>query len=324
MPYSCAAKYKSTKALRGDRALFDQLSMVSFHTSNDIATKLVLSLPTGPLSVRSDRSFIPHTLTGNQLTIYVPADRKQRQTSYRSQLPKFFANFLGVDEAALFGISSIITSHTRDLDGVLSEQDIPFVSWIEKPVIVLDEPSDPEPSGTFTPEPSGSDTATSADERPRPFSPEIPTPTPTRHGRTVDAEDGARSQTPPQFGDFIDRVVRSAQRASGRQRDGVNNEAYPVYNHVATFGNRELNEWAHDRRIGAAGEAFVSPFQPSLPPLAYPLTPHPGLRNPNPPRPPLLHTRKLAQHHPRRSRALDALRRPARLDRPRNRRYRVP
>ncbi len=31
-----------------------------------------------------------------------------------------------------------------------------------------------------------------------------------------------------------------------------------VFDHTATFGIRDLNEFSHDRRIGAAGEAYVS------------------------------------------------------------------
>ncbi len=34
-----------------------------------------------------------------------------------------------------------------------------------------------------------------------------------------------------------------------------------VFDHTATFGIRDLNEFSHDRRIGAAGEAYVSSSQ---------------------------------------------------------------
>ena len=99
-----------------------------------------------------------------------------------------------------------------------------------------------------------------------------------RHG----ADHATIEQTPlpTQYPRLIEQVVRSAQRAGlrhdapgGTDRFGVA-DASPspdlfndTFDHTATFGDRDANEFAHDRRIGAAGEAFVR-HRISIPPTS--------------------------------------------------------
>ncbi|KAI4920156.1 hypothetical protein J4E90_002296 [Alternaria incomplexa] len=149
--YCCAAKYKSVKALHGDHSLFETLSAVRIFRG-DIATHLVIDTkdPDLRLSVRSERSFIHHERTTDSLRIYVPKGPKQRQSSYRSQLPKLLADIMEVDDSARHDISVIIGSDLRALDDILIELDISCVSWITKPVLNLpnDEDEDEDEDGS--------------------------------------------------------------------------------------------------------------------------------------------------------------------------------
>jgi hypothetical protein len=172
---------------------------------------------------------------------------------------------LDLSQAATFNVSSIIASALEDLEDILGEQDIPSVEWINKPVIVIPEPVEPRQPITPAPSVDDSDAATLFDPRSGLITPSA---TPPRHGRTVnvlEARDHVEATPPAQYPDFIDQVVRSAQRAGPRARNvsptiadsAPEPEAYPQFDHQATFGTRDGNAFVHDRRIGAAGEAYV-------------------------------------------------------------------
>jgi hypothetical protein len=260
---SCAAKYKSSKALRNDSKLFDQLEGSWIYTTDEITTKLILSINTKTFTVESDRSFIHHEFTADNLDIYVPANLKQRRACYRSQLPELLRDLLGVGPAATFNISSIVTSDLEDLEDILIEQDIPPVEWIQKPVLVIPDPVGNETLSTSASNVDGSNSVTLMTPRS-----EIVTPqgSPTQQSRReVSVTSDVEATPPEQYPEFIEQVVRSAQRAGYRHRDAQvpvanappddNEERY--FNHLETFGRRDENAFVHDRRIGAAGEAFV-------------------------------------------------------------------
>ncbi|CAO2653065.1 Nn.00g024760.m01.CDS01 [Neocucurbitaria sp. VM-36] len=267
--YCCAAKYKSIKALRDDKTLFDQLSNVRIYTTSEISTHLVLALRTGSLSVQSDRVFIHHEVVEDHIKIYVPAEERQRKTCYRSQLPELLASILGVDASAKFNISSIVISDLRDLDDVVREQDVPTVDWIEKPVFSTSEVSEDDHDGAPTPRSAfgDSDTGTFVNQESRPLTPRTPSRHENEYQRTpsrANVQDMIRDATPAQYTRLIEQVVQSAQRANNQQlaRNIDVARTAPLdeegdFDHVAIFGVRENNEFAHDRRIGAVGEAFV-------------------------------------------------------------------
>lgn len=159
-----------------------------------------------------------------------------------------------------FNISTIITSSFEDLQDVLLEQDIPPVDWIEQPIIIIphivnERPSTPDSTA------ESSDT-TIIDPRLGLVTPDA---TPTRSARTASAADTdyfTEVTPPPKYPDLIDQVVRSAQRASHRYHAPDRPSPSPMpqarhFDHQATFGTRTGNAFVHDRRIGAAGEAFV-------------------------------------------------------------------
>jgi hypothetical protein len=270
---SCAAKYKSVKALRGERELFEQLHCTQIYFTANMSTNLVLKLGTTPITVQSDRPALHHELSESQLVLYVPSSQRQRESCYRSQVPVLLAHLLGVSPTAKHDIHLILNQPPEDLDILLSELDIPHVDWIERPVAeVYDLPEDEIPvtpparpaenlsafsvSGSTIRETSALRTdAGNSRQSSRTWvndDIQIPPNTPTRH-----------------YERLIEQVVQSAQRASHRQDlSGANTvplrNAPPIhdalgytFDHTATFGDRDANPMAHDTRIGAAGEAYV-------------------------------------------------------------------
>jgi hypothetical protein len=267
---SCAAKSKSSKALRDDRALYEQLSMASVFTTSQITTSLVYPRATGPLSIPSARSFVHHSVTHGNLQIYVPADASQRKACYRSQLPKLLATILDVDASGIFDVSRTLSADLRDMDEIMVEQDIKHVGWIAKPTLQIPHTDEEEPwvsahashaassfdrVSTF----DGNDTATLAYPLPGSSNPGT---TLACYGRTI-PEETFETISPSQYPELIEMVVRSAQRAGARylgdededEDEDEEDEDYQYFDYVRKFGSHEQIAW---RRIGAAGEAYVS------------------------------------------------------------------
>jgi hypothetical protein len=256
--YSCAAKHKSTNALRDDRELFVRLSNITIYTTTNISTNLVLTLDKTTLSIQSDRSYIHSDFRDRFPNIYVPANLRQQHECYRSQLPKLLIELMGVDSSATFDVSEILRSSIRDLEDVLVAQDITPVSWIERPVVEFAEDADDATSDDDSPALTRSD-STSQFAR---FH---------QHTNFYRERDGYESPpTPPsQFGNFVDQVVKYAQRAHETWEAGdaasSHDEEHQEFDHNDVFGSRERNAFAHDRRIGAAGEAYASvPLAPMI------------------------------------------------------------
>lgn len=256
---SCAAKHKSGRALRGDQGLFEQLSRMLIYTTNDISTSLVLPLTSGTISVQSDRLSMHHDISGGMIKIYIPEDQDLRRVCYRSQLPKLLAKIMDVGDDAAYNILSIITASLRDLYNILSEQDIPSVEWITRPIleiaenVVDDRPC--TPVSIFV----GSDTTTLLGQRSALLTPE---PTPLRYPRPAHRsiiEESAESTPPSRYPELIGQVVRSARNAAMKYNDlegEIEENAEPQYiDNTSAFGSEE---WMARRRIGAAGEAYVN------------------------------------------------------------------
>ncbi|KAH4095486.1 hypothetical protein HBH46_167370 [Parastagonospora nodorum] len=263
--YCCAAKYKSSKALRSDSALFEQISQAIIYTTDDITTNLVLSLPSRSISVESDRLAIHHDLSDGQIKIYVPADEQQRRSCYRSQLPKVLVTILEVPLIATFDISSIVSCSLLDLENVLIEQDISSVEWIERPVIFIPDVAVEQRPSTPASTIAESEAATLVNIGVGPITPEATTIRYRRSVSRLDPEDFIETAPPEQYPDLIEQVVGSARQAGHRYRNIEADDIYePIlrsqnreFDHSATFGVRSGNGFIHDRRIGAAGEAYV-------------------------------------------------------------------
>jgi hypothetical protein len=270
---SCAAKHKSIQTLRGDSALFQQLCGATISTTNDISTNLVLDRTGSALSVRSERSFIHHEILDGKLQIYVPVEASQQRACYRSQLPQLLASIMGLGAAAAFNITNIISATLFDLDNILSEQDIPQVDWVTKPVLeILVEADQSADVPDFTGDESEGETLVDTT-----YGTRTPGATPSRRSRTpynFYPDQFVETVRPTQYPDLIERVVRSAHRASARylgEEPGAV-EAHQHFDYKATFGAQDTVAW---RRIGAAGEAYVR-FS-----LDYPCTPDSVSRSTN-------------------------------------------
>jgi hypothetical protein len=150
-----------------------------------------------------------HQLLDGQLIIWVPSVQQQRRMCYRLQLPKLLATILNIDQSAVFDISEIIKSNPRELDDVLVEQDIPAVSWIEKPVTNMSESEEGEHQQPSRPTSEDSDVATLVDENPSQLKSEIP----IRRGRKV-SQLAPGEQKSSQHGKRTDSVMGIAQQSS--------------------------------------------------------------------------------------------------------------
>jgi hypothetical protein len=168
---------------------------------------------------------------------------------------------MGLGASAAFNITSIISATLLDLDNILNEQDIPQVDWIQKPVFELpvevEIPVEADRSA-HVPDLTGdeSDGETLVDP---PYETRTPGATPSRRSRTPVSfypDQYVETVRPTQYPDLIERVVRSARRASARylgEEPGAV-EAHQHFDYKATFGAQDTDAW---RRIGAAGEAYV-------------------------------------------------------------------
>ncbi|RAR05911.1 hypothetical protein DDE83_007182 [Stemphylium lycopersici] len=202
--YCCAAKHKSPKALRGDHRLLEQLSTAKIVRA-DLSTELLLNFEEPdvendpditPSSVKSERASLHHEIVEGCLKVYVPKDQQQFRTCFRSQLPRLLGDFVGIDYTAHHDISVIISSDPRDLDDVLTEHDIPCVSWIERPTLDLgDDVSGVESDETLVNQATSLSTPT--------------TPTPRRPRHSIDS---AISVTPDHSAPRDDRSQNQRQR----------------------------------------------------------------------------------------------------------------
>jgi hypothetical protein len=244
--------------LRDDREFFDRLSNITIYTTTNISTNLVLALDKTTLSVQSDRSYIHSEFSERFYKIYVPANLRQQQECYRSQLPKLLTELMEVDSSATFDVSEIIRSSIHNLENVLVAQDITPVSWIEKPTIEVGEGAD---DATFS---DGDAVITRNGSTSLSMSAQIRQHNNITHERI---RYDSPHVPPSQFGDFVDQVVRYAQQAHERYISGdeasFHDEEHEDFDHNDVFGSREWNAFAHDRRIGAAGEAYAS-VRPTL------------------------------------------------------------
>ena len=199
-----------------------------------------------------------------KLTIYVPEDPRQRRVCYRSQLPRLLANLTGCDAAAVDDISNIVSCQANELNDVILERDITDVTWIAQPtldLIELQENEQPQIQNDVRQDSPDdiarlerNDSADTSDARSAPrASSVLPV-------AVVEQLRGARGATrlttyssisqQEQYRKLLDQLFHSAR--------GMANQLVCTFDSSATFGIKETNEFIYNRRIGAAGEAFVS------------------------------------------------------------------
>jgi hypothetical protein len=153
-------------------------------------------------------------------------------------LPEVLTIILGIGKHATFNVSSIVTATIGELEEVLEELDVSPVEWIENPTVkVLEGGEDERPAS------QRSGVLTLVD----------------RSRRSISVVDAQETESYPEL---IEQIVRLAQRAAtgyldARAAAADTDENIHYFSYLSTVGRRSRHSAAYDRRIGAAGEAYV-------------------------------------------------------------------
>jgi hypothetical protein len=262
-----------------------------------MSTNLVLDLDGEVLSETSDKLNVHYQIEEDQLKVYVPKELFQQDSSYRSQLPLLFRNILGIEsEAANYPISLVLQADINILDDIMKEWDIDQIEWIEKPQLssYLIEESNAEAlrsaaiSISASPpidisnhvkegEPISSSNMASAAFMPlSSMSPKINTASEVGT-ETILVEETVRvsgqysSNAVPvgtirnSYRCLLDQIIKKVndgketwEMTDIRNVLPENVDGEEIQNIAIIFGDRNLDRFAHDSKIGAAGELFVS------------------------------------------------------------------
>lgn len=236
--------------------MFEQLANVRIHTTDLIATDLVLQINDKTHKAQSDRLSLLHAIVNGQLRIFFPEDPTRLRISCRSQLPRLVATITASEVAAIDDISNIISCSIDELEDVLTERDITDVSWITKPVIDLNEFQELEPSevlGGASRNDSAEDTYVyrklSSDSNGASLRSRGVSVTSVDHHRHSQSDLAYEAQQ-ARYQDLIEQLICVAH--------GETNEDNGYFDNTATFGSPIMDISLYNRRIGAAGEVFVS------------------------------------------------------------------
>ena len=211
-------------------------------------TSLVVNLKHRQVTVNSDRVYLHSEILDGQLKLYVPNDHVQQKTCYRSQLPNQLRKILGIrSEGAAFPISLILSNDIEILDDVMQEQDISPVPWITKPPREGASPRTEHRGTPGTPSSIGN----------------LGSP------RWRAASGIGTPATTSRYRDLLQHIITHVNGSSHENEAGVwnlleirdalpgNGEHGKTFDRDATFGERDRDQMAHDRKIGAAGELYV-------------------------------------------------------------------
>jgi hypothetical protein len=184
-----------------------------------------------------------------QLKLYVPNHPVEQKRCYRSQLPTLLCKILGISSLeAAFPISLILSSDIETLDDVLQEQDISSVPWITKPPREDASPRIEQRGILGTP---GSSTGNLS-------------PPTWRIANSTRAP-----ATTTRYRDLLGQIISRVNGSNHEDENGVwnlseiqdalpgNGEHGQIFDRDGTFGERDRDQMAHDRKIGAAGELYV-------------------------------------------------------------------
>jgi hypothetical protein len=226
--------------------------------------------------------YLHFEILNGQLKLYVPNDRIQQKACYRSQLPTLFREILGISSpAADFPISLILSNDIEVLDDLMQESDISPVPWITKP---LRDVASPQIEYRSTSGAAGS-TPSSGEVSPRVPLFVTPSGTTNLFGQSsgtatlyndslshprwrIDSGIGTPAAT-NQYRDLLNHIIARVNGSNCEDEVGVWNlsemgdalprsgEAGQIFDRDATFGVRDSDQMAHDRKIGSAGELYV-------------------------------------------------------------------
>lgn len=215
--------------------------------------------------------------TGLQgIKIFVPADTHERRTCYRTQLPGAILTILGIkDTEALLPINRLLNMQheTSSEASLMEEHDIPLVSWVTPPdTLFVRRAASPETG----PLESASDVwavseSNSASSTLLESDPEYER---TNEARAVGtARSGLAEDHVKRYRQLLGHIIEQVTRTYTAANTGmtitwnVNNwlDALPesvdvprLFGRDDVFGVRSEDQLAHDMKIGAAGELFVS------------------------------------------------------------------
>ncbi|KAF2463270.1 uncharacterized protein BDR25DRAFT_320119 [Lindgomyces ingoldianus] len=240
--YCCAAKFKSKMTLRDDTQLFDQLSHLRVFTTDTFSTQLTLQFQGKPIEIPSDKIIRVHheIQEDGQLNLYVPRTQQEWRKCYENQLPDLIGNIIDAPDAA-HRIAMILNSKSQELDDLLTECDIPQVSWIPKP--------------TFDYE-----TANDIDTPRTDFCPNMNIDNRLNHARRSDQAQQYVAPSPPSnklYAQFLDKVIKYTQRKTETDPFDMSGIRDVVMFETARLRNFQLEEYHSRNRKQSADIVYL-------------------------------------------------------------------
>lgn len=286
--YSCILHY-SEEGREPVGQTLRQLQSVLVYESVGFKKSLVLQLNEVTASVQSDSGSVHIEEVSNVLRIYVPRDDSDRQRCYSLDLPQALARYFGLrDSTAPFAFSSVFLTPENLIDGFLDRHEIVRISpdisqhpESESPdttsleahaegddVISGSEETEEGGEGIGTPRDTPCPSPETAAELSRTIATYYRTSTPPLQLFTVPHPDRASPDTVPRpvsenhrYIQLLDKVIglaHSLTLTEALRRPLSNVGSNENTSHNLVFGVRSENPLAHDIKIGAAGELFVS------------------------------------------------------------------
>jgi hypothetical protein len=289
-PFSCAVSNRSPLAIGNPLPLYNRLSATTVFKSDGISTQYTMQFQNGerigPITGASGHLHIQEHEPAWQ--IFVPRSRHSREVSYRSALPDALTKVFKITQTARENIGHVLNSSTLVIDDILEHAGIAQVPGIEPPPRRGNQSTDGEESEDDGNDPSESEIIVVPDQ----LSPEASEEDETTMRdsswaepslSSVLAENRASTSIPqdiiphsptsayPGRGDLhrrnaylelLNNVIRIADQTilphNGALPNPGNGRLLQNFNHEAAFGVRSQGEISHDKKIGAAGELFVS------------------------------------------------------------------
>ena len=208
--------------------------------------------------------------------IFVPADAHERRKCYRTQLPGDILTILGIKNTeALLPINRLLNLQHESLSerDILEEHDNPLVSWIHPPNSIFEKQESSADTGASEPEQTAwtddetsSESHTSSEASLQDNSIQEARAVKLTRNTPLKDQVGTYRQL---LGHIIGQVSRSFtagdtdMRTSWSVKDWLDDPPESVnaprtFDKTGIFNIRGENQLAHDMKIGAAGELFVS------------------------------------------------------------------
>lgn len=293
----CAFHYRSIKVQTDGPGIYHKLQHVLVYESDGFTKELRLSYGDLTVNALSDRGTFHLEEKEGILNLFVPRNNAQREKCYLTQLPNELQQYLqlmdnGPEASKAFLLVIQASIHVLDdilddngivqiLDNDLTafeqaeessdplEEELHVNVPAERPDSPSHEASLPEVQADIDDHaytPSTSEEIHSATSHSRSSTPYIAVHrTEHVHRRSSpgmqDLPPAPLLAEPSQYVRILEKVIRIAQRTNMPSRFGTvaaTTSRLTSEEHTSAFGFRSQNQWAHDIKIGAAGELFVS------------------------------------------------------------------